>query len=423
MGRTLLLVDDEQNIISSLVRLLRRDGYNILRANSGKEGLQLLLQNKVGVIITDQRMPEMTGVEFLSQVKELYPDTMRIVLTGYTELSSVTDAINRGAVYRFLTKPCEDELLRSNVDEAFRLYEMKMENARLHSELQLAAHVFVNSAEAIVITDSNNNILRVNQSFTTITGYSLEEVVGKNPRVLNSGLQGADFYREMWSTLLATGCWQGEIMDSKKSGEIYPKWLSIALVRDEQGAISNFIALFSDITARRASFDRVQHLANYDALTNLPNRILLNDRVESAIATAKRNKSKLGILFIDLDRFKNVNDTMGHHVGDILLQAVAARLQTCVRESDTVARLGGDEFVILLSNINDEKDADLVAQKIIDLIGKPFILGEYQANIGASIGGSIYPIHGADRVTLLKNADTAMYTAKEKGRNNFQFFA
>ncbi len=290
-------------------------------------------------------------------------------------------------------------------------------------KLRLSAQVFVNSAEAIVITDIENNIIQVNKAFTDITGYSSDEVIGKNPRILQSGQQGADFYREMWESLLDKGSWQGEIMDRRKSGEIYPKWLSIAVVRNEQGAIANYIALFSDITERRASFDRIQHLAHYDALTHLPNRALLNDHIELAIAGAKRNGTQLAVVFIDLDRFKNVNDTMGHHVGDILLQAVAERLRKCVRESDTVARLGGDEFVILLNNINGEKDAALVAQKVIDLIGEPFMIAGYQADIGSSMGISIYPTHGSDRFTLLRQADAAMYLAKEKGRNNFQFFS
>ncbi len=290
-------------------------------------------------------------------------------------------------------------------------------------KLRLSAQVFVNSAEAIVITDINNNIMQVNKAFTDITGYSSEDVIGKNPRVLKSGQQGPEFYQEMWRVLLETGCWQGEIMDRRKNGETYPKWLSIAVVRDDQGEISNYIALFSDITERKASFDRIQHLAHYDALTHLPNRTLLNDHIDLAIAGAKRNRSRLAIVFLDLDRFKNVNDTQGHHVGDTLLQAVAGRLQECVRESDTVARLGGDEFVILLNSIHDERDAALVAGKVIDLIGKPFELGDYRAEIGTSIGISIYPEHGADKFTLLKHADAAMYLAKERGRNNFQIFS
>jgi PAS domain S-box-containing protein len=198
-------------------------------------------------------------------------------------------------------------------------------------KLRLSAQVFVNSAEAIVITDIDNNIMQVNKAFVDITGYSSEEVIGKNPRILKSGQQGPEFYRQLWKTLLETGNWQGEIMDRRKNGEIYPKWLSIAVVRNDQGEVTNFIALFSDITERKASFDRIQHLAHYDALTDLPNRSLLNDHIDMTIAGAKRNHTSFAVLFLDLDRFKYVNDTMGHHVGDTLLQAVAIRLQECVR--------------------------------------------------------------------------------------------
>lgn len=288
-------------------------------------------------------------------------------------------------------------------------------------KLKLSAQVFVSSAEAIVITDANNRIMQINKAFTEITGYSSEEVIGKNPSILKSGQQSDEFYKEMWTTLLQSGCWQGEIIDRRKSGEIYPKWLSIAVVRDDAGVISNYIALFSDITERRASFERIQYLAHYDALTHLPNRTLLSDHIDLSIAGAKRNQTRFAVIFLDLDRFKLVNDTQGHHIGDLLLQAVAERLRKCVRESDTVARLGGDEFVIVLNNIHGPDDAALVAQKIIELIGKPFILGDYQADIGTSIGISLYPNDGLDKATLLKLADAAMYRAKESGRNNYKF--
>jgi diguanylate cyclase (GGDEF)-like protein/PAS domain S-box-containing protein len=290
-------------------------------------------------------------------------------------------------------------------------------------QLRLSARVFVNSMEAIVITDTDNNIIQVNKAFTEITGYSHEEVIGKNPRILKSGAQGPDFYREMWEILLRTGSWQGELMDRRKSGEIYPKWLSITVVRNEKGDITNYIALFSDITERKASYERIQHLAHFDALTNLPNRALLNDRLELAIAEAKRYQKKLAIVFLDLDRFKNVNDSLGHHAGDVLLQAVAERLKSCVREIDTVSRLGGDEFVILLNGITDTNDVANVAQKVVNIIALSFNLDGHEVHIGTSIGIGIYPDNGQDSPTLFKNADAAMYHAKESGRNNFQFFS
>ncbi len=289
-------------------------------------------------------------------------------------------------------------------------------------QLRLAAQVFVSSAEAIVITDVHNNIVQINRAFTEITGYSAEEVIGKNPRILQSGEQSPDFYREMWATLLLTGNWQGEVMDRRKSGEIYPKWLSIAVVKNDAGEITNFIALFSDITERRASFDRMQHLAHFDALTNLPNRTLLNDHIKQAILVAKRNQGKLALLFLDLDRFKQVNDTLGHHVGDILLREVADRLKLCVREMDIVSRLGGDEFVILLTAIHQAEDAAKVAQNVINAIGRPFMIEGNTVDMGVSIGISIFPGDAQERAGLMKIADEAMYRAKQGGRNKFQFY-
>jgi len=277
--------------------------------------------------------------------------------------------------------------------------------------------------EAIVITDIQNNIIQINKAFTEITGYSPEEVAGKNPRILKSGRHGQDFYHAMWEILLKTGSWQGEVMDRRKNGEVYPKWLSINVVRDEKGDISNYIALFSDITERKASYERIQHLAHFDALTNLPNRALLNEHLDMAIAVAKRNQTQLAIVFLDLDRFKIVNDSLGHHAGDLLLQIVSDRLKSCVRETDTVARLGGDEFVVLLGCIRESSDAARVAQKVVEAIAIPFILDGNEVNIGASIGIGIYPDNGLDSPTLIKNADAAMYHAKEHGRNNYQFFS
>ncbi|MFA6921655.1 MAG: EAL domain-containing protein [Gallionella sp.] len=291
------------------------------------------------------------------------------------------------------------------------------------AQLKLSAQVFVNSREAIVITDVENNIIQVNKAFTEITGYSPEEVIGKNPRMLSSGQQDREFYRNMWETLLKLDIWQGELMDRRKDGEVYPKWLSITVVRDEKGDISNFIGLFSDITERIASYERIQYLAHFDALTDLPNRSLLKDHLNLAIEMAKRSQTQLAILFLDLDRFKIVNDSLGHHAGDLLLKIVSERLKNCTRKTDTVARLGGDEFVVLLSNIRESSDAARVAKKVIDAVAAPFLLEGTEANLGTSIGIAIYPDNGLDGPTLIKNADAAMYHAKENERNNFQFFS
>jgi diguanylate cyclase (GGDEF)-like protein/PAS domain S-box-containing protein len=281
--------------------------------------------------------------------------------------------------------------------------------------LRLAATVFNTVDEAVLVTDPDNCIIAVNPSFSRITGYSADDVTGRNPRILSSGTQPREFYRQMWDTLLATGNWTGEIWNRRKSGELYVEWLSINLVLDDKGDIFRYVAVFSDISERKVAEERLHRLAHYDVLTDLPNRVLLNDRLQQALVNAKRNKGKMALMFLDLDKFKPVNDTLGHNIGDLLLKELAQRLQHCIRESDTVARIGGDEFVVLLPNIEEEQDAVRVADKILQTLKLPFDLAGHHLHISSSIGIAVYPDHGEDDRQLSKNADTAMYHAKKNG--------
>jgi diguanylate cyclase (GGDEF)-like protein/PAS domain S-box-containing protein len=285
----------------------------------------------------------------------------------------------------------------------------------------LAARVFECSREAIVITDAKAQIVAVNQAFTRITGYTAAEVMGRNPNLLSSGKQDRNFYREMWDALINTGNWEGEIWDRAKNGELYPKWMSISSVWNNEGVVTHYVSIARDISDRIRAEQEIQQLAFFDVLTGLPNRTLLHDRLEQMFAAAHRDGGHFALLFMDLDRFKYVNDSMGHTVGDKLLQAVAKRIQECVREGDTVARLGGDEFVVLLREA-DGAGATKVAEKLIKSIGEPFLIDGVQIATHASIGISLYPEDAQDSDTLVKNADVAMYRAKEDGRNNFQFF-
>jgi diguanylate cyclase (GGDEF)-like protein/PAS domain S-box-containing protein len=291
-----------------------------------------------------------------------------------------------------------------------------------NKRLDLFSQVFENSGEAIVITDAERNIVAVNQAFCLITGYELADVMWKNPKLLSSGRQTPDFYQGMWMSINETGQWQGEIWNRRKNGEIYPEWLSIGTVKDEKGAVDNYIAIFNDITQRKESEQRIQFLAHYDALTKLPNRTLFGDRLLQSLAAAKRSGKKVALLFLDLDRFKSINDSLGHLSGDLLLQSVANRLKSCVRETDTVCRQGGDEFMVLLSEIDRAEDAAQVAMKIIAAMSEAHFIEEYHLIVTFSIGISIYPDDADDSQIMVKNADAAMYHAKEKGRNNFQFF-
>jgi len=288
-------------------------------------------------------------------------------------------------------------------------------------KLEQAATVFEHSKEGILVTDAYNKIVSVNRSFVEITGYRLEEVIGLDPRILSSGRQGDEFYYQMWKSIAATGSWQGEVWNRRKNGEVYPESLTIICVENPDGAVINYLAIFSDISERKLAEERIQQLAHYDVLTGLPNRVLFSDRLEQAMISAQRNQSKISLLFLDLDRFKQINDTLGHGIGDQLLQRVAQRLLDCVREQDTVSRQGGDEFIAVLPE-TDAIGAELVAEKILQSIIQSYSIEGHDLRVTASIGIAVYPDHAQDSESLIKYADVAMYQAKEGGRNRYLRF-
>lgn len=293
-------------------------------------------------------------------------------------------------------------------------------------EMMRVAAVAFETHEAIMITDADANIIRVNQAFQDITGFGAEEVIGKNPRILSSGRQDKAFYADMWQQLLRNGSWTGEIWDRRKSGQIYPKWLTITAVRDNCGKVSEYVAIFSDITARKRAEEEIRNLAFYDALTRLPNRRLLMDRLRTALSVSARNNQFGAVLFLDMDRFKNLNDTLGHDFGDLLLTVVAERIQACVREVDTVARLGGDEFVILIEGLGEIADkatqkVSFIAEKIRTSLSEPYPLRGNLHHSSPSIGVCLYRDNEESADTLLKHADMAMYQAKDSGRNAVRF--
>ncbi|MCW8890348.1 MAG: EAL domain-containing protein [Sedimenticola sp.] len=293
---------------------------------------------------------------------------------------------------------------------------------RRDEETRLAASVFNGTTEGIAITDARGILLQVNKAFTEITGFESEEVLGKTPRLLRSDYHDEAFYQSFWSDLTTKGYWQGEIWNRRKDGEAHPVWQNISAIRDEMGDIVQYISVFSDITDKKRSEQRIEHLAHYDVLTDLPNRVLFNERCEHALTRARRDGHQLVVMFLDLDRFKHINDSLGHPIGDRLLQQVAKRLDALIREEDTVARLGGDEFVVVLEDVIDTHVVAPVAEKILAAFNEPFELKGNQLHVSSSIGIAIYPEDGHDVTTLVRNADAAMYRAKESGRNNYQFY-
>ncbi|HSJ47779.1 MAG TPA: EAL domain-containing protein [Gammaproteobacteria bacterium] len=295
------------------------------------------------------------------------------------------------------------------------------ERKRIQTEMELNAKVFEQSSEGIMICDAQNNMVSVNRAYCEITGYPQTELLGQNPRILKSGRHDAAFYRNIWAQTLNRGHWEGEIWNRRKSGEIFPCWLSITTLRGGGGEITHYIGVSRDISKHKQDEEQIRNLAHYDVLTGLPNRYLLNDRIEQAISQAHREGHSLGLMFLDLDRFKNVNDSLGHQVGDRMLMEVSNRLRGLVREEDTVSRLGGDEFIILLLGV-DAEGAAHVASKIIRAMAEPFMIGGDELTITPSIGIAMYPDDGQEIETLLQCADSAMYKAKDTGRNNYRFF-
>ena len=343
----------------------------------------------------------------------------------------VSDLINKRAVFetRHLCRDgsvidVEISTVGVHLDGKVLLYCSSRDiTVRKHAEdqLRLVSRVFDRAAEGVMITDEHQKILTVNDSFTSVTGYTRDEVIGKSPAILQSGKQGPDFYKDMWDILHDRGWWQGEIWNRRKNGELYLEWLSINVVRDEDGNVINYIGMFSDNTLIKESRRRMEFLATHDELTMLPNRSLFNEHLKLALARSQRRGTQLALQFVDLDNFKMINDTLGHEEGDELLKQVADRLKGCVRAADSVARLGGDEFVILL-DIENRNGATIMAKRILEAFTAGFMLKDQEYKISPSIGISLFPEDAADPKILMSHADTAMYRAKEHGKNTYLFF-
>ncbi|OHC64973.1 MAG: hypothetical protein A3H93_12300 [Rhodocyclales bacterium RIFCSPLOWO2_02_FULL_63_24] len=348
------------------------------------------------------------------------------------------DAAMRGEIPRFEWMsmradgtPFDVEVTLSRVEIGGRTYVQSIERdiserKRAEIDLRIAATAF-ESHEGMFITDTAGVILRVNRSFSEITGYSAEEAVGQTPRLLNSGRHDAAFFAAMTQCVERSGTWQGEIWNRRKSGEVYPEWLMVTAVKDDVGRATHYVGTFTDITSRKTAEDEIRNLAFYDPLTRLPNRRLLLDRLQQALAASTRSARYGALLFIDLDNFKTLNDTLGHDIGDLLLQQVAQRLSGCVREGDTVARLGGDEFVVMLEDLsNDPEEAatqvETVGEKILLTLNQTYHLARYEYHNTPSIGVTLFADHEGTMDELLKRADLAMYQAKAAGRNTLRFF-
>ncbi|MFQ3235944.1 MAG: diguanylate cyclase (GGDEF)-like protein/PAS domain S-box-containing protein [Paraglaciecola sp.] len=326
-------------------------------------------------------------------------------------------------------KQLATELVTANIELRFQNKEKEKRACELaiaNKELRIAATVF-ESQEGMMVTDASNVILRVNHAFTDITGYSPEDAVGQTPDILNSDMQSKAFYGDMWDNINTKGMWKGEVLTRHKNGKIYPEYINITAVKNAEGMVTNYVTTRTDITESKAASDEIKKLAFYDPLTQLPNRRLFMDKLNQALASSAHSGQRGALLFLDLDHFKSLNDTLGHDIGDLLLQRVSARLSACLRENDTVARLGGDEFVVLLGDLSTDAieaagQAQCIAKKISLSLNQHYQLSTYVYHSTASIGATLFIGHLFMPEELLKQADIAMYQSKTKGRNTFHFF-
>ena len=399
---------------------------------SGTEGSLDHLLRHAGIILARQpAVDDLTRRILGLPTAEAVSELARMYDAGHQH------ALDRAGRYRFLPYALAlllagylvyyvvslEKMRRALADAHLDLAARLTAQRRAEQQSQLYATVFTNASEGMVITDRENRIAAVNPAFAAITGYSAEEVIGHSPQFLRSGRHDSNYYRQMWAQLDDHGQWRGEIWNRRKNGEVFPEWLSITVVRDATGAPTHYIGIFSDVSERKEAEARIHHLAHHDALTDLPNRILLQDRLDQAILLSKRSNRRTGVLFLDLDRFKNINDTLGHDIGDSLLVQVAERCASAMRETDTISRQGGDEFVIVLPDLEQSQDAAQVARKLTRALEKPFVLAGHELTVTGSIGIALYPDDGQTASELLKNADAAMYRTKAEGRNGFQFYS
>nr|WP_289851836.1 EAL domain-containing protein [Marinobacter salexigens] len=325
------------------------------------------------------------------------------------------------AIYR--KEPCAPDTQEiALIESAANLVGIAIERAHAQEELHLASSIYRNSSETVMVTDTHNRIVAINPAFTKVTGYTLEDTRGKDPSILHSGRHNAEFFKAIWQDVTQQGFWQGEVWNRRKNGEAFPSWLTINVIRNKNGDVQRHVVIGSDISGKVRSDELIWRQANYDFLTNLPNRYMFQDRLEQEIRKSLRHNSLLALLFIDLDHFKDVNDTLGHPVGDQLLVEAAVRISSCVRDSDTVARMSGDEFTVILPRLANTLDGEKVAEQIIHVLAKPYIINNETIYVQASAGISFCPQDAAEAFQLISNADQAMYAAKTSGRNRLAYF-
>lgn len=432
----ILIVDDVPENIEVLYQILKSD-HKLYGATSGKKALEVAALRRPDLILLDVMMPEMDGYEVCAALKNTAKtqDIPVIFITAKTDVESERYALSSGAV-DFIHKPFDPGIVLARVKLHLELARHRDRLEKLNqqleqsltdiiliqSRLEILSTAVDQSPTSVVITGADAVIQYVNPHFSLESGFTSAEAIGQKPSILKSGLTDPETYRDLWRHLERGESWTGEFVNRRKSGEIYWEEAHIAPVEDANGSITHYVAVNLDISERKNAQQRLTYMAHHDALTNLPIRTLFFEKVEQGLALAKRNQTQLALMYIDLDKFKPINDNHGHAAGDIVLQEVARRLCNCVRESDSVSRIGGDEFMVLLLDVDSEDTAVMVAEKIRNSLNRPFEVENKLLSISSSIGIAIYPEHGIDAIELAGNADCAMYWVKDNGRDKVEVF-
>jgi len=422
--------------------------FDIDSAFQGQDGLECVRQAKASgrpyaLAFVDVRMPPgWDGVETIGHLWEADPDLQIVICTAHSDYNwhDISRRLGLSDSFVVLKKPFDiieviqlahaltakwtsQHQARMRMEDLDRVVaERTSELSATNARLKLLAAALEAAANSITVTDAKGNIVWTNPAFSALYGYSAEEVMGKNCSLLRSDVQDARFYKEMWDVISSGRTWRGEIVNRRKDGALIPEEMTITPVESQPGTITHFIAIKQDISERKLAQQRVNYLAYYDALTGLPNRMLLREHLNTAVAAARRRGRGVALLFLDLDRFKIINDSLGHSFGDLLLRQVASRLKNEIRQEDTVARVGGDEFLILLNNVENFAEVEVIATRIVKSVMGEFVIQGRTVSVTCSLGISVFPEHGEDAEALIKNADMAMYSAKEQGSNTFCFF-
>ncbi|BBB26788.1 EAL domain-containing protein [Amphritea japonica] len=403
-GRSALFINLNNQICGIFTE---RDAVNLLANSQQNDSIIELCSNTLVTIEQDLSLYNARKVFHEHQFQHLATTDNQGEITGLISYSDILNSVEHDYVYRLR------ELL----------YERDVALEQSQHNLRLADKVIEASMEAIVICDRNAKILRVNPSFTEITGYCSNEVLGKNPNILSSGRHNNEFYEQMWQSLLKKGVWQGEVWNKRKDGSVYPEWLSITAISDENGEITQYASIFSDLTEVKKSEARIKRLAYFDELTKLPNRKLFNDRLQLSLGYAREHEHRVAVAYIDVDFFQQINDLHGHEIGDKVLKEIGRRVEAQLDDGDTVARFGGDEFNLILTDVDNNPHISEFLNRLLNTISQPILIDNTELKATVSIGVSFFPTDATDAETLLKCADSAVHLAKDSGRNSLRFFS